>query len=394
MIVRQVRWAPYRLAFRRPFATAHGVFPFREGVIVRVLTDDGRVGVGEAAPMPGFGGTLAEAERELSVRARSFLGLSLAAAQRQLNESADPEPSLVAAAFALDTALHDLQGQLEGVAIARLLGGDADRPIPVNATIGGGTARRDSHDDGGPAAFVEEAARAAQAAVAAGFRCVKLKVGIAGSDAAELARIGAVREAVGPGVALRLDANGAWEPDAAIRILRAAERFAIDLVEQPVAPDDLAGLARVRAAIAIPVAADEAVGGREQALQVIAASAADVLVVKPMLVGTFRHAREIIQRAGEAGLGVIVTTTLDAGVAVAAALHLAATLPDPPPCGLATGPLLTDDLIVEALAVENGWLRVPAAPGLGVRLDEDALRRHGGVPLVTDPDTHVNQTPA
>ncbi|MCL4368789.1 MAG: hypothetical protein M1337_06445, partial [Actinobacteria bacterium] len=146
---------------------------------------------------------------------------------------------------------------------------------------------------------------------------------------------------------------------------------------------DLAGMARVRSAVGIPIAADEAVGRLEQARRVVAAKAADVLVVKPMLAGGLRPAREIIALAQAAGLGVLVTTTIDSGVGVAAALHLATTLPGPEgtptlACGLATGRLLVGDLISRPWRVRDGAMRLPAGPGLGVTLDEQQLVRYGG----------------
>ena len=191
-----------------------------------------------------------------------------------------------------------------------------------------------------------------------------------GTREAELARIAAVRATVGAGVRLRIDANAAWDVPEAIAIIRAAERYQLELVEQPVAADDLAGMAVVRASVDTPIAADESVGGPEQAAQVIAAGAADVLVIKPMMAGGLRRARTIIAQAQLASVQTLVTTTIDAGVGVAAALHLAATLPTPLACGLATGPLLVGDLLIQPIVVRNGALHVPDQPGLGVRIDE------------------------
>ena len=129
-------------------------------------------------------------------------------------------------------------------------------------------------------------------------------------------------------------------------------------------------MARIRKSVHTPIAADESVGGPQQAAQVIAASAADVLVIKPMMAGGLRRARAIIAQAQRAGLQTLVTTTIDAGVGVAAALHLAATLPTPLACGLATGALLVGDLLAQPIVVRNGALHVPDQPGLGVRMDE------------------------
>ena len=132
-----------------------------------------------------------------------------------------------------------------------------------------------------------------------------------------------------------------------------------------------------RATIGVPIAADESAGTLDQARRVVAARAADVLVVKPMLAGGPRAARAMIELALQAGLGAIVTTTLDRGVGVALALHLAACLPPPAPaCGLTTSSLLAADLVKPPLRVERGQMRPPGGPGLGVILDERQIERY------------------
>ncbi len=190
----------------------------------------------------------------------------------------------------------------------------------------------------------------------------------------------AVREALGPEIKLRIDANGAWSEEQAVRAVRELERFDLEMVEQPVAAGDLRGLARVRAAVGVPIAADEDVTDLEAAERVLEAGAADVLIVKPMVVGGLRPARRIIELAAAAGAEAVVTTTIDAGIGTAAALHLAATLPPGgPACGLATGSLLAADLITPPLVARCGRMELPEGPGLGVELDEGQLARHGGV---------------
>lgn len=365
MMIETVAWLPFRLPFSAPFATAHGPAADREGLLLRLSLAGGLTGLGEATPTPAFGGgDLPAALGALAGLAPRLPGRSLAAAEGLLADLDHARPGVTAVAAALDCALCDLRAQQAGVALAQWLGGDPARAVPVNATVG--------------APAPATAAAAARHAVQSGFGCVKLKVGAAGSIEAELDRIAAVRAAMGPDPCLRLDANGAWDSTTAIALIRAAERYTLELVEQPVAPADLSGMARVRAAVDTPIAADEPVGRLEQARRVVAAAAAAVLVVKPMLAGGLRPARQIIALAQQAGLRVIVTNTIDAGVGTAAALHLAATLPAPPlACGLATGSLLAADLITPSLAVEAGTMRVPPGPGLGVTLDAAQLARYG-----------------
>lgn len=372
MKIVRAEWLPFRVPYAAAFATAHGAPTAREGLLLRLTAGDGLVGLGEASPVPGFGGgALPDALRILGSLAGQLVGRSLDEADGLAHRLPLAGPGAVAAACALDTALLDLRARAAGMPVASLLLVaqhsalvTQHAPVEVNATIG--------------TPGTEEAGAAAGAAVSAGFRCVKLKVGICGGVEAELARIEAVRDVIGPGVRLRIDANGAWGAEEAIAALRGAERFGIELAEQPVPAGDLVGMARVRRAVAIPIAADEAVGTPEQALRVVAAGAADVLVVKPMLAGGLRPALDVISIARAAGLRAIVTTTIDSGVGDAAALHLAATLPEPRlACGLATGTLLAASLVLDPPSASGGAMQIPRQPGLGVALDDLQLARYG-----------------
>jgi o-succinylbenzoate synthase len=357
MRVVRVAWLPFRIPYVVAFTTAHGSEPARLGAIIRVTTDDGRVGLGESAPLPAFGGgTLDDTLAQVAKLASRIAGHDLDAALALLDRLDYAEAGMSAAACGFDTALLDVKAQVAGLPLAKLLDQRAAAAVPVNAAVG--------------AVDISAACRAAGQAAQAGILCVKLKVGVMGTREAELARIAAVRAALGADIRLRIDANAAWDVPQAIAIIRAAERYQLELVEQPVASDDLAGMALVRASVHTPIAADESVGGPQQAAQVIAADAADVLVIKPMMAGGLRRARAIMAQAQLAGLATLVTTTIDAGVGVAAALHLAATLPMPLACGLATGLLLVGDLLVQPIVVRNGALYVPDQPGLGVHIDE------------------------
>jgi L-Ala-D/L-Glu epimerase len=365
MRIVQVAWLPFRIPYAATFTTTHGSEQTRLGAIIRITTDDGRVGLGEAAPLPAFGGgTLNHTLAQIVQLAPRIAGQALDAALALLDRLDYAAAGMSAAACGFDTALLDLKAQVAGLPLAQLLAPGAAAAVPVNATIG--------------ALDTDAACRVAGQAAQAGVLCVKLKVGVRGTRATELARIAAVRATLGADIRLRIDANAAWEVAEAIAIIRAAERYQLELVEQPVAADDLAGMAQVRASVDTPIAADEAVGGPQQAAQVIAAAAADVLVIKPMMAGGLRRARAIIAQAQLAGLQTLITTTIDAGVGVAAALHLAATLPTPLACGLATGPLLVGDLLAQPIVVRNGALYVPDHPGLGVRIDERQLALYAG----------------
>jgi o-succinylbenzoate synthase len=334
---------PYDLPLAGPLATADGTLETRRGFLVRV--DGGDVtGLGEAAPLPPFTESLAECERALTAAADVAARDGVAAAHGAIDGDTHP-----AAAHGLALASIDAAATRAREPLYRLLGGDEREALPVNATLG----------DGPPEATASEAA----AAVDAGFGCVKVKVG-ARDPAADAARLRAVRDAVGPAVALRADANGAWTPAEAERALDALADVDLEYVEQPLAPADLSGHAALRTG-SPPIALDEGVA-RHGIDAVLARGAADAVVVKPMAHGSPASARAVAVAARTAGLTVAVTTTVDAVVARTAAVHVAASLPSVAACGLATADRLSADLAPDPAPVADGRIEVPQRPGLGV----------------------------
>ena len=368
MTIVRIAWRPFAIPLVTPHETGRGRHACREGLILRIDCEDGSQGLGEVSPLPGFGGgKLGDCLVVLRRWADHFRGVLPEQARLQLSRLAEHNTHVPALLFGLETALLDAEARRRDVPLATLLARPRRRLVAVNATVA--------------VADAEEAASAARAAVDDGFGCVKLKVGMADSVAAEVARLERVRAAIGPEVELRADANGAWTAAQAVAVLDAARGARLALVEQPVAADDLEGLARVRRLSGVRVAADESVASLADARAVLAAEAADVLVLKPTVVGGLRLCRWIVDEAAPAGLEVIVTSTLEAGVGVAAALHLAATLHESAPaCGLATGRLLAADLLRAPLRVVDGTISLPAEPGLGVRLDEAQLAQHATGP--------------
>lgn len=189
--------------------------------------------------------------------------------------------------------------------------------------------------------------------------CVTAKVKVAerGQDlAAEQARLEAVRDALGPGGRIRIDANGAWDLETALARLPVLDRAAggLEYVEQPCA--EVADLAAVRRRQGVPVAADESVRRAEDPLAVVRAEAADIVVMKVQPLGGVRAALALAERIG---LPVVVSSALETSVGIAAGLALAAALPELPyACGLATVHLLERDVVEESLLPVNGAIEL------------------------------------
>jgi muconate cycloisomerase len=207
---------------------------------------------------------------------------------------------------------------------------------------------------------------------------MKVKVGMAPET--DIARVRAVREAIGPAVRLGVDANGGWPVDVAVETIRRMREYDIFFAEQPVAPRDLAGMAEVTRSLDLPVIADESVFTLADALAVIRENAADVISVYVGKGGGIATARKIAAAAEAAGLTSTVGSNLEMGVASAAMIHLAMATrgigAEDFPCDILSPFFYTDDLLREPLAIGAGEARPPERPGLGVELDDEKVARY------------------
>lgn len=374
MKIIDVQWYNYRLPLLNSFTTAHGSTTAREGIIVRVITEQGIFGIGEIAPLPESGReSLADSAASCSLLPALVARLH----GRALDEALDlvlaggvPASAFSTSTFCgLEIALLDALGKAEGCGVCTLLSPVGTVPrakVPVNAVISART--------------MDGAIATAWEARSNGFQCVKLKVGLGGSVQEEIKRVAAVRDAIGPAMHLRLDANEAWNLEEAITILSQCVPYDIQYVEQPLRAHDLAGMHTLRRAVPIPIAVDEALRGLQSAQLVLDNEAADILVIKPQLAGGLRVGQQIIQAAAERGVRSVITSAIETGIGVVAALHLAAASPAVTlECGLATLHLLVDDLVMNDLPVRDGFLAVPTGPGLGIALDEEALHRYSSM---------------
>ncbi len=344
-----VRWRPFRLPMTHRFEAASGTLDDREGVLLELHDADGTTGIGEASPMASLGGGSCEDVLRLLEAHGGALDVALDALP-------DDEPGVAALRCAVDTALLDLEGRASGRSVAELLTEAAARAVQVNAVLGDGS--------------LSEVVAYAQQAVQSGYVVLKLKVGV-GALEHDLALVAAVREAC-PDAVVRLDANGAWGEDEAGEAIDRLATAGVELLEQPVAAADVEAFARLRERAAFRLAADETVSSASLADRVIELRAADLLVLKPMVLGGISPALALAQRAALAGIGSFVTTTFDSSVGTAAALHLAAALPWDAAQGLGTGDHLAADVVASPLRPVEGSLAV-GGPGLGVELDAAAL---------------------
>jgi muconate cycloisomerase len=224
----------------------------------------------------------------------------------------------------------------------------------------------------------DKAAELAAWAVGQGFWTMKVKVGI--EPDGDVARLRAVREAIGPKVRLGVDANGGWSPRVAIQTIRRMCEFGIYFAEQPVPPVDVTWMADVRNHVDVPVMADESVNTVQDAMNLARAGAADVLSIYEGKGGGLGMARKVAAVAEAAGLVCTVGSNLEMGIASAAMIHLAmatsAIAAEEFPCDILSPFFYEDDLLAEPLPIQAGKAAPFERPGLGVELDEGKLKRY------------------
>jgi o-succinylbenzoate synthase len=356
MRVAAVEAVPYALPFREPYVTARGRLERREMVLVRVRTDEGVEGLGEAISMSLRGGSDAStlAREIVEHAAPRLVGAETGSATDDVE--ALTTGMSAAARAAVEIALLDLTAKVAELPLWSLLGAETREPGPCNATLVAGP----------PAAVAADAERWAER----GFGTFKLKVGVPG----DVGQVQAVRAAVGPQARLRVDANGVWSPEEAVLRLTAMERNGIELAEQPAA--DLEDLAAVRNQTAIPIAADESVVDADDARRATELGACQLATVKLSKVGGIGPSRAIA-----AELPVYLSSALDGPVGIAAAAHLAQALRRVDRWGGLANGLATQLLFAATIAsveceIRDGHLHPPDGTGLGVEIDEPALERH------------------
>ncbi|MGH2880401.1 MAG: mandelate racemase/muconate lactonizing enzyme family protein [Solirubrobacteraceae bacterium] len=334
----------HTLRLRAPLLTAFGAIERRVVLSVSLRDEDGALGYGEAAPLAAYDGVSVERVEQALERYRPVLAASAGLNGAEIVDACRRADDLPEAFAAIDLALWDRAGRRAGKPVAALITDAPATAVAVNATIS--------------ALDRASASEGAAAAAAGGFACLKLKVG-SGDDAGRLA---AVRAAAGAQMEIRLDANGAWTVEQAVRNIEALAPAGLELVEEPV--HGLAGVRAVRERVATRVAIDETAAEHGA----LTAGVADAVCLKVSRCGGISGLLAAAALVRASGAEAYVASTLDGPLGVAAGVHAAGALASRgplPACGLATLGMfesIDDDL----LAPRNGQIVLPSGPGLGV----------------------------
>lgn len=381
MKITSIEAIPFNLPPRRDFKWAGLAGSLGRFVLIRVRTDQGLVGYGEATPQPDWGGDYGRrnGETQLSVvntvkeaLAPALFGcdpLDVIAASQRMDAAIKGNAY---AKCAVDMALHDIAGKAAGLPLYKMLGGAVREDVPVAHMVGLMP----------EADALEEAA----GAVADGIGAFQIKGGV--DPERDIRLIAALRKQLGDGIKLRLDANqGYRHVKTAVRVVEALHDSGLNFIEQPV--EGLGNMAEVTRQVHVPVIADESCWNAADALDLVAARAADCISIYLAKAGGFVGARRVAAIADAAGLRCDVNGSIESAIGNAANVHFALAMPcvtlpavipvsapaGQNPCGIG-GHYFEDDVITEAFPFAKGSLLPLDMPGLGLEIDEAKLKRY------------------
>lgn len=354
MKITEVRLGTISVPLRVPFKTALRSVNSVEDIIVEIHTDTGAVGYGEAPPT---GAVTGDTTGSILGALRDHIIKTIVG--RDVDDFEDLMKALnscivknYSAKAAVDMALWDLYGQLYSIPVYKLMGGSRNKII-TDITI--------SVND------PEEMARDAINAIGRGYDTLKIKVG--SNPDLDVARLTAVRQAVGPNTCIRIDANQGWNPKQAVKLLNQMQDKGLDIefVEQPVKAHDFEGLKYVTERSYVPVLADESVFSPEDAMKIMQMGAADLVNIKLMKCGGLYNALKIASAAEVYGVECMIGCMLEAKISVNAAVHLACAKQIITKIDLDGPVLCSEDPILGGAVFNEQEITVSNAPGLGIQ---------------------------
>lgn len=353
MKIAKIETGEIRIPLVTPFKTALRTVDCVNDIVVRITTDDGQEGFGEAPPTAVITGDTKESITGAIKEwiAPNLIGMDIDNLDGIMKKLHSCILKNTSAKAAVDMAVYDLFAKSCKKPLYKILGGnraeiETDLTISVNE--------------------VDEMVADSLTAVQQGFGILKIKVGKEGLK--DIDRIKAIRQAVGPDIKLRIDANQGWSPKEAVRIIRTMEDMGIqmDLVEQPTNAHDFEGLKFVTSQVYTPILADESVFSMEDAIHLIQERAADLINIKLMKTGGIYQALKICQIAESYGVECMIGCMLESKIAVSAAAHLAAGKGIITRADLDGPSLCKEDPYTGGPVYEGRWIRMNESPGLGI----------------------------
>lgn len=356
-----------KVPVRRPHKMAIGTTLFQESVFLKIFTDEGLVGLGEAPHMVGYSAA-GETQSSVALQLRERLipaivgkdPMQIEARQLDMEKVLPWNPR---AKSAVNIALYDLTSKALFTPAYNLLGGLVRDHVPLSWSIG-------------VMPFAEAEAEATFM-VEKGFTILKIKAGAREDPMDDVEMVRRTRQVVGDSIRIRADANQGYDIPTAIRVIRAMEDSNLEFMEQPVKQHNLDGMAEVRRAVSSYIMADESANSPLDVLNLAKKHAADLISIYINNGGGISAAKKMAIVAEPADIGCYVGGALEGPIAARACLHFAASTPNVTfGCEMSGQFLLQEDLGVESIPFRDGSLWVPHSPGLGGDLDEEKVKRY------------------
>jgi L-alanine-DL-glutamate epimerase-like enolase superfamily enzyme len=377
MKITKIECIPVSMRFAKPMKMGGGVADCADAVVVKIHTDEGITGICETGDTSPW--YMGESQDSIIHNINKVFGPQILLGEDPFNierivARMDKAAKVNNQAKAVvDYCLHDIMGKALGVPVYKLLGGLSNEKIALAFVMSSGT--------------VDEVGAEGRSLVKAGFKALKLKVG-AKSIPEDIEMVGALRDAVGKDVKIMTDTNGGWNYLQALQFLREAAKYNLFLAEQPVPWWDIDGLARLRRKVDVPIFADESAAELNDLLKLLQRDAVDGFFLKVPKAGGILKSQKWVSIAKAADMLVMCGCMIDTGLGAAANAHfLAATEWMGKIEQESIGPLnlynipdtvstpLKNDLAKKVLRYENGFLYPPDGPGLGVELNEEAVKK-------------------
>lgn len=361
---------------KRPFTSSRGwLYKTRGTCLVEIETADGIVGWGECYGPSAVAKAFIDTQLAARVIGRDPFDVEVVW-EDLYNRIKDygPKGMSIAAISGIDIALWDIIGKSVGKPVHKLIGGAFRTKVDAYAT---GMYFIDMDN------LVGEAVEEAEGYAKAGFRAMKMKIGL-GSIRRDIERVAAVRKAIGPDIKLMVDANHSLTVPTAIRMGRALEEFDIDWFEEPISPEDIDGYVAVSAALDVAVAGGENEFTRWGFKDAITRKAMDIVQPDVCAAGGISECKKIAAMATAHGVEC-VPHAWGSAIGLAATIHFLASIPDQPPCLFPVSPMLEfeqeenpfrDHLALEPIMQRNGTVEVPNGPGLGIEIDRAVIEKY------------------
>jgi L-alanine-DL-glutamate epimerase-like enolase superfamily enzyme len=376
MKITKIECIPVSINFAKPIKMGGGVARCADAVVVKIHTDEGITGVSETGDTSPW--YMGESQDSIMHNINNVFGpfllgedpFNIETIVARMDKAAKVNHQSKAV---IDYALHDIMGKALGVPVYKLLGGLANEKIALAFVMSSGTA--------------EEVGAEGKALVTAGFKGLKLKVGARTPDE-DIEMVGALRAAVGNNIKVMIDTNGGWLYHQALYVLQRVAKYDIFVAEQPVPWWDIESLARLRRKVDVPIFPDESAAELNDLIKIIKLDAADGFFLKVPKAGGILKSQKWVAIAQAANLPVMCGCMVNSGLGAAVEAHfLAATAWTGKIEQEAIGPLnlynipdtvttpLKNDLAVKVPRYEKGFLYPPEGPGLGVELNEAAVKK-------------------